>query len=174
MNASKPATTRILGTLHVSDGVGIVRIEDRLDSGIDTVWSALTDPSHLTHWLGDLKGDLRQGGEIHARYHASGWEGTLRVEVCEPPRRLLLLTSSPDDPGGTVEVTLTEANGQTLVVFEDRGVPIEYISAYGAGNQIHLEDLTAHLAGRDRCDAQARWRELDPFYQAEAEVLTPE
>ena len=40
------------------------------------------------------------GGEFRARFFASGWEGTGRVEVCEPPRRLQMLTSSPDEPDG--------------------------------------------------------------------------
>jgi len=26
--------------------------------------------------------------------------------------------------------------------------------------QVHVEDLAAHLAGRERCDAEARWSEL--------------
>jgi hypothetical protein len=38
-------------------------------------------------------------------------------------------------------------------------------SAYGAGIQVHVEDLAAHLAGRERCDADARWDELQPAYE---------
>jgi hypothetical protein len=32
--------------------------------------------------------------------------------------------------------------------------------------QIHVEDLAAHLAGRERNDTEARWNELLPAYQA--------
>ena len=32
---------RILGSLRSADGKGIVRMEDRLDTDIDDVWSAL-------------------------------------------------------------------------------------------------------------------------------------
>jgi hypothetical protein len=45
-------------------------------------------------------------------------------------------------------------------------MPLEYLPAYGAGNQVHIEDLAAHLAGGQRCDAHARWSELDPAYKA--------
>jgi hypothetical protein len=38
---------RILGSLGSAEGRGIVRMEDRFDTGIDEVWSALTDPSRL-------------------------------------------------------------------------------------------------------------------------------
>jgi hypothetical protein len=31
--------------------------------------------------------------------------------------------------------------------------------------QAHVEDLAARLAGRERCDAGARWRELMPACQ---------
>ena len=40
------------------------------------------------------------------------------------------------------------------------------LSAYGAGVQLHVEDLSDHLAGRERRDdAKARWDELLPAYQ---------
>ena len=35
---------RILGSLGSAEGKGIVRMEDRFDTDIDNVWSALTDP----------------------------------------------------------------------------------------------------------------------------------
>src|SRR6476661_9391478 len=81
---------RILGSLRSADGKGIVRMEDRYDTDIDDLWSALTDPGRLARWLGEVEGDLRLGGEYRFRFFASGSEGTGRVEVCEPPRRLLL------------------------------------------------------------------------------------
>jgi hypothetical protein len=55
--------------------------------------------------------------------------------------------------------------GQTILLVEERGVPMRFLAGYGAGTQIHVEDLAAHLAGRERCDAAARWRELRPGYE---------
>jgi hypothetical protein len=43
-------------------------------------------------------------------------------------------------------------------------MPLNLIAAYGAGIQVHVEDLGAHLAGRERCDADARWDELEAAY----------
>jgi uncharacterized protein YndB with AHSA1/START domain len=172
MTSNAPADDRLLGHLRSADGTGIVRIEDRFDSDVGTVWSALTDPRRLVRWLGEVEGELRPGGEFRARYFASGWEGTVRVEVCEPPRRLLLLTTSPDEPEGVIEVTLTADGGRAVLALEDRGLPLEQIAAYGAGDQIHVEDLAAHLAGRERCDPRTRWSELHPAYQQLAAALT--
>jgi FlaG/FlaF family flagellin (archaellin) len=96
---------------------------------------------------------------------ASGWEGTGRVEACEAPRRLLL-HREPDQPDEqSIEITLTADGGQTTVVWEERGMPVAYLAGYGAGIQVHVEDLGAYLAGQQRCDANARMGELFPAYE---------
>ena len=99
-------------------------------------------------------------------FFASGSEGTGRVEACEPPRRLLLQTMRPGQQREhVIEVTLAADGDQTILVSEERGMPLDLLAAYGAGIQVHVEDLAAHLAGRERCDAGARWDELHPAYQ---------
>ena len=156
----------LLGSLRSADGKGVVRMEDRVDTHVADVWSALTDPSRLARWYGEVEGDLRLGGEYRARLLASGWEGTGRVETCEPPRHLLVLTKDPDEPYELViEATLTADGDQTILVLEEQGMPLDLLAAYGAGVQIHVEDLGAHIAGRERGDAGARWDELMPAYQ---------
>ena len=158
---------RILGSLRSADGQGIVRMEDRYDTGIDDLWSALTDPRRLARWLGEFEGDLRLGGEFRARFFASGWEGTGRVEVCEPPRHLLVVTKGLDEPDEhVIEATLAADGDQTLLILEERGMPVNLLAAYGSGIQVHVEDLAAHIVGRERCDAKARWEELLPAYEA--------
>ncbi|MGN6333856.1 MAG: SRPBCC domain-containing protein [Motilibacteraceae bacterium] len=166
MTSDAPTEVRLLGTLH--QAAGAVRFEDRLEATAGEVWSALTEPTRLAQWLGTVDGDLRAGGELRAHWHASGWEGTARIEACEPGHRLLLRTASDDEPGkqpGTVALTLTADGAYTLLVVEDRGLPLDHLAAYAAGNQIHLEDLAAHLAGRGRCDAGTRFGQLHPAYQ---------
>jgi uncharacterized protein YndB with AHSA1/START domain len=165
MTPETTGSARTLGTLRAADGKGVVRLEDRFGTDMDDLWSALTDPSRLARWLGEIEGDLREGGAFRARFFASGWEGTVRVEVCEPPRHLVLMTKSEGEPDGVFEVTLRAEGSHTVLVVEDRGVPLSQIAAYGAGDQIHIEDLAAYLAGRERCDARARWQELHPSYE---------
>jgi uncharacterized protein YndB with AHSA1/START domain len=111
------------------------------------------------------EGDLRLGGEFRYRFSASGAAGTGRVEACEPPRRLLL-TMAPGQPDeDVIEVTLAADGGQTILVWEERGMPLDLLAAYGAGIQIHVEDLAAYLAGRECVESEARWAELTPPYQ---------
>jgi uncharacterized protein YndB with AHSA1/START domain len=156
---------RILGSLRSADGKGVVRMQDRLGTDIDDLWSALTEPRRLASWMGQVEGDLRVGGEFRFRFFASGSQGTGRVEACEPPRRLLLTMALGQPEEDVIEVTLTADGDQIRLVWEERGMPLEQLAAYGAGVQIHVEDLASHLAGGNRCDAEARWNELLPAYQ---------
>ena len=165
MTSNARGSGRILGSLRAADGKGVVRMKDRFDTDIDDLWSALTDPRRLARWLGDVEGDLRLGGEFRFHFFASGSEGTGRVDACEPPRRLLLAMALGQPEEDVVEVTLTADDDQTVLVWEERGMPVDLLAAYGAGVQIHVEDLAAYLAGRERVDAAARWDELEPAYQ---------
>ncbi len=166
MTSNAHAGGRILGSLRAADGKGVVRMEDRFDTDIDDLWSALTDPDRLARWIGEVEGDLRLGGEYSYNLFASGSEGTGRVEACEPPRRLLLTMDLDQPDDDVIEATLAADGDQTILVWEERGMPLDLLAAYGAGVQIHVEDLAAHIAGREpRGDAKARWDELLPAYQ---------
>src|SRR5215475_13409081 len=128
--------TRIIGSVRAEDGKGAVRMEDHLAAGIDDVWSALTDPARLIRWYGEVHADLRPGGEYRAHLHASGWEGSGRVEACEAPRHLVISGAEADQQDPTVsEITLIADGDGTLLVWEERGMPVEWVAAYGAGVQ---------------------------------------
>ncbi len=171
---ARPATP-ILGSLRSADGNGVVRIEDRYDTDIEDLWSALTDPGRLARWYGQVEGDLRPGGEFHLYIESNDLDGTGRVEACEPPRRLLVTTRETDESwrrgrgappfDQTIEATLTAHGDHTVLVIEVQGMPLDKIAFYGAGWQIHAESLAAYLAGRECGDIEARWDELVPSYQ---------
>jgi uncharacterized protein YndB with AHSA1/START domain len=160
---------RILGSLRSEHGKGVVRMADRYDTDVHDLWSALSDPRRLARWYGEVEGDLRLGGEFHAHITGAG-ERTGRVDACEPPRRLLLTMRDPDPQPGqpdetVIEATLAADRGQTILVVEERGMPPDLLGAYGAGVQIHVENLAAHITGRERGDDEARWNELIPAYR---------
>ena len=170
MASSPRPGLRILGSLRSAGGKGVVRIEDRYGTGIGDLWSALTDPDRLASWYGQVEGDLRLGGQFRLHVEDADLDATGRVEACEPPRRLLVTTRESDESWrkGTgappfdeaIEATLTADGDQTILVIEVRGIPLDRIAAYGAGWQIHAENLAAHLAV-----GEARWVELVPAYQ---------
>jgi hypothetical protein len=41
-------------------------------------------------------------------------------------------------------------------------MPVDLLADYGTGVQVDVEDLAAHLTGRERCDAAGRFDELFP------------
>src|SRR6476659_7662191 len=128
MTSNADEGVRIVGSLESAEGKGIVRMEDGFDAGIGEVWSALTDPSRLARWYGEVEGDLRLGGEYRASLFASGWEGTGRVEACEPPRRLQVRTTDAEEPDESdIEVMLTADGPQTIVVWVERGMPLDML-----------------------------------------------
>src|SRR5215471_6477658 len=126
MTSNARPGTRILGSLRSADGAGVVRIEERYDTGIDDLWSALTAPSRLARWYGEVEGDLRVGGEFQTYLEGPDLRAVGRVEVCEPPRRLLVVTRETDESwrrgngvppfDASIEATLTADGGQTNLV----------------------------------------------------------
>src|SRR5262249_54247384 len=153
----------VLGSLHSVGGVGVVRMEDRFDTGIDDLWGALTDPDRLAEWYGEVEGELSEGGEFRVRITLSG-ERTGRVEACEPPQRLLLTMRDPDAQPGQPKQTVHEVNlvaddEQTKLDWEVRGLPVDLLPAYGTGIQIHISHLADYISGRELRDVEACWNE---------------
>jgi uncharacterized protein YndB with AHSA1/START domain len=136
VTSDEAAGTRVQGSLRsAADGTGIVHMEARFDTGIDEVWSALTDPGRLARRIGEVEGDVRLGGEFYRRFFASGAEGTGRVDACEPSRRLLV-TLDPDQPDeGVIEVMLAPDGEGTLLVREERGCPWTSSPPTGRGSR---------------------------------------
>lgn len=175
MTGREQAGTRLLGRLGSANGKGVVRIEERYDTDIGDLWSAITDPARLARWYGEVTGDLRPGGMFREYIPADDIEITGRVEACEPPRRLRVTSRETDESyrrgqgvppfDATLEANLTADGDQTILVLEVRGMPLDKIAFYGTGWQIHAENLAGYIAGRERGDTEARWGELVPPYQ---------
>ncbi len=171
---------RITGAMRALDGTrGAVRVEDLYDTDIEDLWEACTSPARLARWIAEVSGDLRVGGTVHAVF-TSTWSGPLRIEVCDAPHHLVLTMDATSDAATQVEAWLTAEGTRTRLVVEERGLPVGQLPFYGAGWQVHLEDLRrslvedgpAHVGG---WSAQApapawdaRWTELTPAYQDRA------
>jgi uncharacterized protein YndB with AHSA1/START domain len=160
----------LAGSLRAVDGKAVVRMEDAFETGIDDLWSALTDPQRLARWIARVEGDLRLGGQFRASF-TSGWEGPGRVDVCDPPRRLLVTMAQDQDDETVIAAELIPDGDRTRLVVEERGLPLNEAADHGAGWQAHVEDLAAHLSGRPRADWRTRWAELTPAYLGQQRAL---
>jgi hypothetical protein len=67
--------------------------------------------------------------------------------------------------GHVTEITLRADGDQTLLTLEAGGMPADRVAGYGAGIQVHVEDLASYLIGGERCDSDARMEQLFPAYQ---------
>ena len=154
----------VRGSIRSDDqGKGTVRMESLHDTEPDDLWSALTEAPRLARWIANIDGDLRVGGSFSASF-TSGWQGSGRVEFCEPPRRLVV-TLDPGTPEETsIEAVLSAEGLGTRLVVEERGIPLPEIALHGAGWQTHIEHLGSHLDGVERGDWRARWLELTSTY----------
>jgi uncharacterized protein YndB with AHSA1/START domain len=153
----------VSGTMRALDQeMAAVRVEDVYETGIDDLWAACTEPERLARWMAEVSGDPRDGS-VQASF-TSGWSGVVSIEVCEPPSHLLLTLGTEEDGATQVEAWLSEHDGRTRLVVEERGLPLASVHFHGAGWQAHLEDLARSLAG-DESVWKARWTELTPVYE---------
>jgi uncharacterized protein YndB with AHSA1/START domain len=168
---------KLTGTMRALDDTrGAVRVEEVYDTDIDDLWAACTTPERLARWIAEVSGDLREGGIIQAVF-TSTWSGPARIEVCDAPHHLLLTAEPGADDETQMEAWLTAEGSQTRLVVEERGLPVGKLHFYGAGWQVHLEDLgrslvvhgSAHVDGWSaQTPAPAweqRWTELTPVYE---------
>jgi uncharacterized protein YndB with AHSA1/START domain len=139
-----------------------VRRTIRIAAPIEKVWSAVTDPEHISRWFGQTQ---FEGTGVGAR-------GTMRwpdfgpvpmlIEAIEPPR-LVSYRWGNDDASGVVPDELDEhstvftftlesvADGTELTVvetgFENTSDPIANLKSHGEGWVLELDKLVALLEG---------------------------
>ena len=164
MTQGKQGDTRTIVSMQNENGTGVLHMDDVYDTDIDDLWSALTKPDRLARWIVRVDGDLGVGGDFEANF-VSGWEGRGTVDVCEPPRRLLVTTTQDGGTVTTIEAQLSADGERTRLIIEERGTLISELAAHGAGWQAHIEDLVAYLDGRPTSDWETRWHELSPVYE---------
>lgn len=167
MTSNGQGDPRILSSLKSAGSQGVVVTQNRFPAAVESVWTAMTARDRLARWLGDFQGELVMGGTYHSRFHASAAEGDHRIEACEPPTHFRVAGLDESGKGGqrVVDVTLQGVGDETVVTLIQTGLPLEWISVFGAGMQVHFEDLALHLAGHERSDSGARMEVLIPMYE---------
>ena len=131
---------------------------------IEDVWDACTNPARLRRWYTPVSGELRVGGRIEQEMMGEGV-----IEVCEPPRSLILslgggadeiqlqLTSSDD---GTTLLELEHAT--TIDQHEIAGQSFDAIFCMGGGYYPRLLALDRLLRGVLPDGYDPRAAHLDP------------
>jgi uncharacterized protein YndB with AHSA1/START domain len=158
------STTTPLGRRETRDGAGHLVFHRTFAAPVDDVWAACIEPERMGRWIGTWSGDPASG-EVAFRMTAEGEdvpEEVYLVEVCEPPRRLVVRSRdaaafSEDGSGPRIAwqhvLELDEADGVTTLTFTqvvpDGPVGGDMVASVGPGWDYYLDRLAAALAGAD-------------------------
>lgn len=125
-----------------------IQLERSIDHAIDTVWRMLTDSAELPRWLAPGEIEAVPGGRARIDFGDSGAVVDSRVQVCEPPRRLVFSWSSGSDPERPVCWTLEPTSATRSLLRLTLQIPADEDAAKAAaGWDSHLEMLLAALEG---------------------------
>jgi uncharacterized protein YndB with AHSA1/START domain len=118
-----------------------------LESPVEKVWAALTEPARFADWLAPGEIDPRPGGVVRLNFPDSGIVIDSTVSAIEPMRVLEYSWSRPGEPDRPIRFELQAAGAGTGLAVS-LGVPAEEDAARtAAGWAAHLEMLAAALAG---------------------------
>ena len=142
-----PATGTIVrtGTGHE------IRIERSINAPIEDVWTSLTDPGHMTRWIGTWTGTPGTGNRITFRMTAEGEdapEEEVFIHACEPPRHFDVETVMVEDTW-RMAVTLSESDGRTSLLFTQQCKEGEDSSSYGIGWEYYVDRMISTMRGED-------------------------
>jgi uncharacterized protein YndB with AHSA1/START domain len=125
----------------------------RIDASPAEVFPYLTDSALIMRWMGDWgELDPRQGGMFALDINGVPIRG--RFLAIEPPHRVVLTWGTPGHermPAGstTVEITLREDDGATVLELVHRDLPPEDLAQHGTGWGHFLARLTVVATGAD-------------------------
>lgn len=114
----------------------------------EDVWASITEPSRTARWFGRWEGEAAPGRSIKVQLafeEGKPWVD-MRVDACEPPRRLAL--SATDESGGwRTELQLSDVDGGTELRFTHHLDTTEGIGEVGPGWEFYLDLLVAARNG---------------------------
>ena len=117
------------------------------------VWASVTEPERTARWFGPWRGEAAPGRTIEVRMtfeESTPWY-PMRIEACEPPRRLAV--STEDEAGSwSMELLLTETYGTTELRLVHHLTSTEHLGATGPGWEYYLDLLTATHTGEPQPD----------------------
>lgn len=132
-------------------------------AGIDDVWASVTEPERTARWFGSWRGEAGEGRTIELQMgfeEGAPWSD-VRIEVCEPPRRLAI-TMVDEHGSWHLELALTEVPDGTQVRLVQHLVDVSGVGDVGPGWEYYLDLLVASHDGGSQ-------PEFDDYYPAQSE-----
>jgi uncharacterized protein YndB with AHSA1/START domain len=113
---------------------------------VEDVWASVTEPDRTARWYGTWTGDAAPGRTIKVQmaYEDGQPSYDMRIDACEPPRRLSL---SASDGTFRVELQLSERDAVTELRFLHHLENTDAVAEYGPGWEYYLDQLVASRDG---------------------------
>jgi uncharacterized protein YndB with AHSA1/START domain len=138
---------RLVGT---ADGTELV-VSRTFRAGIEDVWASVTEPERTARWYGTWTGEAGTGRTIKVQmaYEDEQPWMEMRIDACEPPRRLAL--SARDDQNvWRIELRLRHEDGRTDLDLVHHLEPTDdagQVGGFGPGWEWYLDNLVAAREG---------------------------
>jgi uncharacterized protein YndB with AHSA1/START domain len=144
----------------IDEGEFTVRRTIRIAAPIDKVWSAVTEPQHISRWFGETEFDGAGAGARGTMRFPDYGTIPMRIEAVDAPRMITyrwanddasgVLPDEVDDHSTVFTFTLEPVpDGTQLTVvetgFENTSDPVENLKSHGAGWVSELDKLVALL-----------------------------
>lgn len=158
-------THRPTGRLFPTAGGSDLVLRRTFHASIEDVWASATEPERTARWFGPWRGQAGPGRTIEVRMafeDEAPWS-ELRIEACEPPRRLAV---SMVDESGTwrMELLLAEADGSTELRLVHHLDTEDAIGDVGPGWEYYLDMLVAARDDSPRPDFDDYYPAMKPYY----------
>lgn len=117
----------------------------------EVVWAAVSDPERLGRWIGTWSGDPASG-EVDFVMTAEGEDvepERYRIEVCTPPRRLVVSAGGEGQTAWHLEIDLGHTDGVTTLTFAQSMDDVDAAADIGPGWDYYLDRLVAAERGTD-------------------------
>ncbi|MCK1798961.1 SRPBCC family protein [Streptomyces sp. XM4193] len=164
MNRTPEPTGRLLPT---ATGYDLV-LTRSYRAPVEDVWASVTEPERTARWFGTWRGEAAPGRtvEVQMAYEESAPWCTMRIDVCEPPHRLLLATVGEEGDDWLMEVELSETDGTTELRLVHHLATTDAVDSAGPGWEYYLDMLTASRDGAPQPSFDDYFPSQQAYYRA--------
>ncbi|MFI5495909.1 SRPBCC family protein [Actinoplanes sp. NPDC051859] len=133
---------------------------------IEDVWASVTESDRTARWFGAWEGDAAPGAIIKMQmaFEESAPWFDVRIEACEPPRRLLLVMTEGSGIQ-RIELRLAAAGEQTDLELVQHLDTTDAVGDMGPGWEYYLDNLVASRAGQPLPSFDDYYPAMKPYYE---------
>ncbi len=145
---------------------GALAVTRHFRASIEDVWKSLTDSTSTARWYGRWEGTPGAGNEIRVQMAFEKdmpWM-TKTIEVCEPPRRLVLTADNKFVQ--RLELTLTPTKDGCELELIHHDVNPAMVGDFGPGWEYYLDNLVASREDKPLPNFDDYYPALKPYYTA--------